>query len=84
MILVLLCFFGLSSSAWHRYHVYLVSQVYRFEEMPRPHFYSVLLPTQKARIYTPEPFQRPKGAIFCRMEDYLTIKTKVWIKVGVK
>ena len=28
-------------------------------------------------------FERPKGAVFCRMEDYLTTKTKVWIKVGV-
>jgi len=29
-------------------------------------------------------FERPKGAVFCRMEDYLTAKTKVWIKIGVK
>lgn len=28
-------------------------------------------------------FERPKGAVFCRMEDYLTTKTKVWFKVGV-
>ncbi len=29
-------------------------------------------------------FERPKGAVFCRMEDYLTAKTNLWIKVGVK
>lgn len=29
-------------------------------------------------------FERAKGAVFCRMEDYLTAKTKVWIKVGVR
>ena len=29
-------------------------------------------------------FERPKGAVFCRMEDYPTAKTKIWFKVGVK
>lgn len=28
--------------------------------------------------------ETPRGAVFCRMEDYLTQKTKVWIKIGVK
>ncbi len=28
-------------------------------------------------------YQIPKGNIFCRMEDYLTKRTGVWIKVGV-
>lgn len=26
----------------------------------------------------------PQGAVFCRMEDFMTRKTKVWVKVGVK
>ena len=29
-------------------------------------------------------FERPKGAVFCRMEDYLTAKTKIWFTIGVK
>jgi hypothetical protein len=28
-------------------------------------------------------YQIPKGNIFCRMEDYLSRRTGVWIKVGV-
>jgi len=28
-------------------------------------------------------YQIPKGNIFCRMEDLVTRKTGVWIKVGV-
>ena len=29
-------------------------------------------------------FERPKGAIFCRMEDAVTKSTKVWLKIGVQ
>lgn len=29
------------------------------------------------------PYQIPKGNIFCRMEDAVTRKTGVWLKVGV-
>lgn len=29
-------------------------------------------------------FERPRGAIFCRMEDAVTKSTKVWLKIGVQ
>ena len=29
-------------------------------------------------------FERPKGAVFCRMEDAVTRSTKVWLKIGVQ
>lgn len=29
-------------------------------------------------------YEIPKGAVFCRMEDYLTRKTKIWMKVGLQ
>ncbi len=38
---------------------------------------------QKALSQIPK-IETPRGAVFCRMEDYLTQKTKVWIKIGVK
>jgi hypothetical protein len=39
--------------------------------------------TLNAAAYIPR-FERPKGAIFCRMEDKVTKATGVWLKVGVQ
>lgn len=46
---------------------------------------------EKKSLHTPHPLMlqipkivTPQGAVFCRMEDFITQKTKVWVKIGVK
>lgn len=80
-LLTILLLWGLSANASERnwYRIYLLSKV---ESTTR---YADQYNNRYKISVTPVPrFERPKGAIFCRMEDYLTTKTKVWIKVGVK
>ncbi len=80
-LLAILLLWGLSANASERnwYRIYLNSKV---ESTTK---YAALYNSRNKISLAPIPrFERPKGAIFCRMEDYLTAKTKVWIKVGVK
>ena len=62
------------------YRAYLLSKII-FQENFKIHK-SAPASIAKSNCVIPR-FERPKGAVFCRMEDYLTTKTKVWIKVGV-
>lgn len=88
MLTTILLFSCLSVSATERdwYRIYLNTQIVKpaeFEYPMYPRQEKALCGTGLTQGNIPR-FQRPKGAIFCRMEDYLTAKRKVWIKVGVK
>jgi hypothetical protein len=74
----------ISSNARDWYRMYLVSQINNYHIPTKSYGWCGTLPLNEGpKVYVP-PWERPKGAIFCRMEDYLTTKTKVWFKVGVK
>ena len=82
-LLLVFCCLALSSSANNPYRNYLLSKIYI-----QPRFVETYQPT-----YTPPPvgagafiprFERPRGAVFCRMEDMVTKATKVWLKIGVQ
>jgi hypothetical protein len=78
---ILFVFASITVKANNPYRVYLLSKI-----LYQPHFANQKLEsatTTKTTCVIPH-FERPKGAVFCRMEDYLTAKTKVWIKIGVK
>ncbi len=78
---ILLLFTSINLKANNPYRAYLLSKV-----SYRQHF-SVVESEKTASAETSciiPRFERPKGAVFCRMEDFLTSKTKIWIKVGVK
>ena len=84
MKLIVVILFALTSFAVKAnspYRVYLLLQI-----SYQPHFANrALEETTAAKTTCVIPhFERPKGAVFCRMEDYLTAKTKVWFKIGVK
>ena len=80
LIIFLLSFFSLSSQARNWYRIYLDTKTYTPPKFSASRY---IEPTCTIGMTIPR-FERPKGAVFCRMEDYLTSKTKVWIKVGVK
>ena len=81
LLFFLLFFSSLSSEARNWYRIYLDTKTYL-----RPKFiaYQYHRSEEMCAVGLVPPFVRPKGAVFCRMEDYLTAKTKVWIKIGVK
>lgn len=79
MLFVFASMFAQGSGA---YRTYLLSKA-SFQLYP--HFKSKTndLASAKTSCVIPH-YEIPKGNVFCRMEDYLTRKTNVWIKVGVK
>lgn len=83
-ILFILCLFAaLTTQASGLYRHYLLSKIIS------PVALKIKPPTEISKTAKLSPviiphFKRAKGAVFCRMEDYLTAKTKIWIKVGVK
>lgn len=81
-LLLILSFLIFSFSCQGRdwYRIYLDAKAYA---PPKFSAYHYIAPMCGVDMFIPR-FERPKGAVFCRMEDYLTAKTKVWIKVGVK
>lgn len=79
LTILLFCCLSVNAAEHNWYRLYLLSKI---ETLPK---YTNLHSGGRKINLEPIPrFERPKGAIFCRMEDYLTAKTKVWIKVGVK
>lgn len=79
LLFVFASFFAQASGA---YRTYLLSKV---SFQLHSHFQSSTndLASAKTNCVIPH-YEIPKGNVFCRMEDYLTRKTNVWIKVGVK
>ncbi len=80
LIIFSFLFFSLHSQARNWYRIYLNTKTYTPPKFSASRYVE---PTCTLGMTIPR-FERPKGAVFCRMEDYLTAKTKVWIKVGVK
>jgi hypothetical protein len=78
---LLFVFVSLFAIANDPYRAYLLS---KFSKQMSPHFQEMSSNSYTKTICVIPRFERPTGAVFCRMEDYLTRKTKVWIKVGVK
>ncbi|MBP6732182.1 MAG: hypothetical protein KA149_08990 [Chitinophagales bacterium] len=89
--ILMFCSLSLTASARDWYRIYLIQQSQAPAKFQRYYKgapmcgvpFTYLLPWQRPEVSLPA-WERPKGAIFCRMEDYLTAKTKVWFKVGVK
>ncbi len=75
---LLLLSFSCEARDWYR--IYLVSQIHSSVKISS---HSNSFSATPISCVIPR-FERPKGAVFYRMEDYLTAKTKVWIKIGVK
>ena len=82
LLLILFTFTSLFAQASGVYRTYLLSKA-------SFHLYSQFqsnandLVSAKTSCVIPH-YEIPKGNVFCRMEDYLTRKKNVWIKVGVK
>jgi hypothetical protein len=72
----------LASKANDPYRDYLLSKIY-LQPQPKIQSSTIFTPTVGASAFIPR-FERPKGAIFCRMEDKVTKATKVWLKIGVQ
>lgn len=46
--------------------------------------FMLLHPTVPKAMLSIPKVETPKGAVFCRFEDFMTRKTKVWVKIGVR
>jgi len=64
------------------YRNYLLSKIY-LQPQPKIQTAAPVNQTVGCSAFIPR-FERPKGAIFCRMEDKVTKATKVWLKIGVQ
>ncbi len=82
LFLFTLCYFTTTSKAGGAYRNYLLSKVYVLSKPSEYHAADVSTSLSSA-AFIPR-FERPKGAIFCRMEDKVTKATKVWLKIGVQ
>jgi len=71
------------SMAGSPYKDYLLSKAFAPAKVIEYPFVSTHTSSLSAAAYIPG-FERPKGAIFCRMEDKVTKVTKVWLKIGVQ
>ncbi len=78
---ILLLFISIACTANNPYRAYLLSTIPK--QVCTSNKKLGILNPAKVSFEVPR-FERPIGAVFCRMEDYLTTKTKVWIKIGVK
>lgn len=65
------------------YRTYLLLQGYKTYIAPKPSAINPVSPQLPPNAFIPR-YETPKGAVFCRLEDLLTRKTNVWIKIGVK
>jgi len=81
LLAIFLLLFFTNTQAGDPYHNYLLSKI---ESQQVIKLQPINNATSRLATCVVPHFERPKGAVFCRMEDYLTAKTKIWIKVGVK
>jgi len=79
--ILLFVLFSVSIRANNPYRTYLISKIPSQLHLFKTESEKAV--NAKSTLTIPH-FERPKGAVFCRMEDYLIDKTKVWIKIGVK
>ena len=76
------CLLPTKSIAGNPYREYLLSEIYTVHNTV-PSRIAETSSTLSPAAFIPR-FERPKGAIFCRMEDKVTKATKVWLKIGVQ
>ena len=81
-VLLLLAIATLNVMAGSPYRNYLLSTVTVHQSAVAFHATQSTL-TLPPSAFIPR-FERPKGAVFCRMEDAVTKSTKVWLKIGVQ
>jgi len=82
-LLLLLIISGFTAQAYNPYRLYLLSRLNTTQHFSP----SNNLNDKKPDFYTLSPiprYERPKGSVFCRMEDEMIKATKVWLTVGVK
>lgn len=79
--IILFVLLSISAHANNPYRAYLISKIPSQSHLLKVE--SGKTESLKSNCVIPH-FERPKGAVFCRMEDYLTAKTKVWLKIGVR
>ena len=82
VFIIVFCLPVLGLKANDPYRDYLLSKVF-LQPQPKIQSNTTITPTVGASAFIPR-FERPKGAIFCRMEDKVTKATKVWLKLGVQ
>jgi hypothetical protein len=80
--ILIFCGLYLTSPANSPYRNYLLSKIY-IHTKPLTHQQSIVNSVVGSGAFIPR-FERPKGAIFCRMEDQVTKATKIWLKLGVQ
>ncbi len=80
-LLLAFCCLALNSSAHNPYRNYLLSKIYIQPRVVEA--YQSTNTSVGAGAFIPR-FERPKAAVFCRMEDMVTKATKVWLKIGVQ
>jgi hypothetical protein len=71
----------LSAKANDPYRVFLLQKISAAPVKPAAADTITLVPPVNCTI---PHYEIPKGHVFCRMEDKLSRKAKLWIKVGVK
>lgn len=82
LVVIFFVFTSLFAEASGVYRTYLLSKV-SFQLHLHFQTSTTDLASAKTNCVIPH-YEIPKGNVFCRMEDYLTRKTNVWFKVGVK
>lgn|GEM_PF-2247534 len=82
VFIFILCMLTTGLEARGLYRNYLLSKVYIIHKPIQNHDVESSTALSSA-AFIPR-FERPKGAIFCRMEDKVTKATKVWLKIGVQ
>jgi hypothetical protein len=82
MFVFTFCSLATGLKAGGPYRNYLLSKVYVLNKPSENHLTKASTSLSPA-AFIPR-FERPKGAIFCRMEDKVTKATKVWLKIGVQ
>lgn len=80
--LLFFCSLATALKAGDPYRSYLLATLYPLHSIVQPHI-AETSPSLSPSAFIPR-FERPRGAIFCRMEDKVTKATKVWLKLGVQ
>ena len=77
------CLLSIAVQAGGPYRNYLLSRIYAIKQPVVRNITTEVTTVLSSAAFIPR-FERPKGAVFCRMEDKVTKATKVWLKIGVQ
>lgn len=78
---VMLLMGGYALNAQETHRAYRIHKVLNCTFHPS---FKPLHPTAPKTMLSIPKVETPKGAVFCRFEDFMTRKTKVWVKIGVR